>query len=93
MAEYEMKKGPMSEVKRTGESPDSLERQHTVEEGRVDTLDDKINRDFYGSSLSDTYRMKSELIAKHLQEIGMGRYVNSLKQYHNVLHQLIWHYL
>lgn len=77
MADHNIRKGPMSEIKRTGESPDSLERQHTVEEGQVDSFEDKVNRDFYGSSLTDTYRLKSELVAKHLQEIGMGRYVDT----------------
>lgn len=34
---------------------------------------DQEASDFYGSSVSETYRLKSELVAKHLQEIGMGK--------------------
>jgi hypothetical protein len=55
---------------------------HQVEsygEGITLKLDDKDNREFYGSSISDSYRLKSELVSKSLQEIGMGRSVPSLE--------------
>jgi hypothetical protein len=28
---------------------------------------------FYGASVADSYRLKSELVAKHLSEIGFGK--------------------
>ena len=36
-------------------------------------LDDKEIREFYGSSITDSYRIKSELVSKCFEEIGMGR--------------------
>jgi hypothetical protein len=35
--------------------------------------DDPAIRDFYGDAISIAYRMKSELVAQHLSDIGMGR--------------------
>jgi hypothetical protein len=35
--------------------------------------DDPAIRDFYGDAISKAYRMKSELVAQHLSDIGMGR--------------------
>ncbi|KAH8664604.1 major facilitator superfamily domain-containing protein [Xylariales sp. PMI_506] len=46
----------------------------SLTDGVVDVVDDEELRDFYGSSINDAYRLKSELIAKHLTEIGMGKY-------------------
>ncbi|KAK0660930.1 putative MFS-type transporter PB1E7.08c [Lasiodiplodia hormozganensis] len=43
-------------------------------EGKVQDIDDPAVRDFYGNCLSDSYRLKSELVSKHLTEIGMGKY-------------------
>lgn len=42
-------------------------------EGKVQDIDDPAVRDFYGNCLSDSYRLKSELVSKHLTEIGMGK--------------------
>ena len=42
--------------------------------GIVEPLEDSFNREFYGSSISDSYRMKSEIVSKAMSEIGMGRY-------------------
>lgn len=42
--------------------------------GFIEKIDDKENRDFYGSSVTDSYRIKSELVSKCMQEIGMGRF-------------------
>lgn len=42
-------------------------------EGQVKVLDDQENRDFYGGSITDSYRLKSELVSACLEEIGMGR--------------------
>jgi hypothetical protein len=35
--------------------------------------DDPAIRDFYGDAISEAYRMKSELVAQHLSDIGMGK--------------------
>ena len=51
-----------------------MDRSVSYGEGLTMKLDDKDNREFYGSSISDSYRLKSELVSKCLQEIGMGRY-------------------
>lgn len=51
-----------------------------VESGITGTLeklrdsDDEANREFYGNSITDSYRLKSELISRCMEEIGMGRY-------------------
>ncbi|KAI1859505.1 uncharacterized protein JN550_012023 [Neoarthrinium moseri] len=42
--------------------------------GVIDVSDDEAIRDFYGSSVNDAYRLKSELVTKHLTEIGMGKF-------------------
>ena len=36
--------------------------------------DDARNREFYGGSVTDAYRLKSEIVNKCMEEIGMGRY-------------------
>jgi hypothetical protein len=35
--------------------------------------EDSAIRDFYGSAISQSYRLKSELVAEHLAKIGMGK--------------------
>lgn len=35
--------------------------------------EDSAIRDFYGSAVSQSYRLKSELVAEHLAKIGMGK--------------------
>ena len=42
--------------------------------GTIEPLEDKANREFYGDSISESYRLKSELVANCMTEIGMGRY-------------------
>lgn len=39
----------------------------------ANVVDDTAVSDFYGSAVSEAYRLKSELVAKHLAEIGMGK--------------------
>ncbi|KAG9239300.1 hypothetical protein BJ875DRAFT_531822 [Amylocarpus encephaloides] len=55
---------------------DAYKKQQTTSygEGLAMKLDDKDNREFYGSSISDSYRLKSELVSKSFKEIEMGRY-------------------
>lgn len=48
----------------------------SIAPGAIDPLDldDTAARDFFGSSVSDSYRLKSELISSALSEIGTGRF-------------------
>lgn len=50
-----------------------LTREPSVGHGELGVVDDQEVSDFYGSSVSDSYRLKSELVAHHLAEIGMGK--------------------
>ncbi|EPE04142.1 hexose transporter [Ophiostoma piceae UAMH 11346] len=36
--------------------------------------DDQVVSDFYHSAVSESYRLKSELVSQHLSDIGMGRF-------------------
>lgn len=49
----------------------------SIQHGELDAIDDKEVSDFYSGAVSEAYRLKSELVAKHLAEIGMGKYVLS----------------
>lgn len=42
--------------------------------GTVDPVENQRNIEFYGDSISRSYRMKSEIVAECMNEIGMGRY-------------------
>jgi MFS family permease len=61
-------------------SPLEKENNYSVEAesdhgiGTIEPLEEQINREFYGASISDSYRMKSEIVSKCMDEIGMGRY-------------------
>lgn len=44
-----------------------------TEIGTVVDIGDEGTRNFYGSSVSDSYRMKSEIMNQCMEEIGMGR--------------------
>ncbi|KAJ6185145.1 hypothetical protein N7519_006446 [Penicillium mononematosum] len=44
------------------------------EAAKLTTIDDYEVEDFYGSSTTQAYRLKSELVGKCMEEIGMGRY-------------------
>jgi len=49
----------------------------SVTAGTIEKLqdsDDAANQEFYGKSISDSYRFKSELVNKCMEEIGFGRY-------------------
>jgi hypothetical protein len=49
----------------------------SVTAGTIEKLqdaEDAANLEFYGSSISDSYRFKSELVNKCMDEIGFGRY-------------------
>lgn len=54
----------------------------SLRHGDLGVVDDQEASNFYGNSVSDTYRLKSELVAQHLAASGMGKYVQSLVVYH-----------
>ncbi|KAI5264821.1 hypothetical protein E4T47_08674 [Aureobasidium subglaciale] len=45
-----------------------------AEIGTVVDIGDEGTRNFYGNSISDSYRMKSEIVNQCIEEIGIGRY-------------------
>lgn len=47
-----------------------------TEVGTVVDIGDEGTRAFYGDSISDSYRMKSEIVNQCMEQIGMGRYGN-----------------
>jgi hypothetical protein len=60
---------------------DDIKHTHTSENpgsdydaGKLTTIDDVEVDNFYGSSTTKAYRLKSELIGKCMEEIGMGWY-------------------
>ncbi|KAM0820331.1 putative Major facilitator superfamily domain-containing protein [Seiridium cardinale] len=46
----------------------------SVHNGSMGVDDDAAIRDFYGSAVSEVYRLKSELVSEHLLSIGMGKF-------------------
>ncbi|KAJ4180315.1 hypothetical protein NW755_011805 [Fusarium falciforme] len=46
----------------------------SVRPGETHAVEDSAVREFYGSAINESYRLKSELIAEHLSAIGTGRY-------------------
>lgn len=62
-----------SEKSEDSKSKELLTRQPSVGNGELGVVDDQEVSDFYGDSVSDSYRLKSELVAQHLAEIGMGK--------------------
>lgn len=45
----------------------------SVRQGELGLVNDHEISQFYGDSVTESYRLKSELIASHLTEIGMGK--------------------
>lgn len=62
------------DIEATGANQDSLEPIESIKAGLSETYEDKTNKAFYGHSITDSYRLKSELVGKAMEEIGMGRY-------------------
>ena len=52
--------------------PQSATKQSSPSIRQGDNEDPAI-RDFYGGAVSEAYRLKSELVAQHLADIGMGK--------------------
>ncbi|KAL4971524.1 hypothetical protein BDW66DRAFT_165087 [Aspergillus desertorum] len=46
----------------------------TEDIGKMEVVDDAEMEQFYGSSTTDAYRLKSELISRCMEDIGMGRF-------------------
>ena len=63
--------------KKTVDDINAVQQTESYGEGFAEKLDDSRNREFYGSSITDSYRLKSELVSKSFEEIGMGRYGSS----------------
>jgi hypothetical protein len=45
--------------------------------GKIEVVDDAEMEQFYGSSTTDAYRLKSELVSQCMADIEMGRCVKS----------------
>lgn len=52
-------------------SGDSMSPEPEI--GTIVDIGDEGTRNFYGGSVSDSYRMKSEIVNQCMEEIGMGR--------------------
>jgi hypothetical protein len=46
--------------------------------GKMTTIADLEVENFYGSSTTQSYRLKSELVGKCMEEIGMGWYAHNI---------------
>ncbi|KAF5004581.1 hypothetical protein FDECE_8911 [Fusarium decemcellulare] len=46
----------------------------SIRPGETHAVEDSAVADFYGSAVNESYRLKSELIAEHLSQIGTGRF-------------------
>ncbi|KPM41051.1 putative MFS-type transporter PB1E7.08c [Neonectria ditissima] len=66
-----------SEKGNSGKGPQDLAQlttSNSIQRGESDVIDDAAVREFYGSAVDDSYRLKSELVSQHLTEIGMGKF-------------------
>lgn len=63
----------MDEIKSEKKISPSPEYQGDEGTGKVIALDDHEVEQFYGSSTTQSYRLKSELVGKCMEEIGMGK--------------------
>ncbi len=53
---------------------ETIQPPSSVRQGISSTVhDDPGIRDFYQDAVTESYRLKSELVAQHLAEIGMGK--------------------
>ncbi|KAJ4390985.1 hypothetical protein N0V93_004584 [Gnomoniopsis smithogilvyi] len=53
---------------------DIVTKPPSIHEGQLGLVDDYEVSNFYGNSVTKSYRLKSELIANHMTEIGMGKF-------------------
>ncbi|KAL0943450.1 hexose transporter [Colletotrichum truncatum] len=47
---------------------------NSVHDGEAVSVGDSTTRDFYTGAVNEQYRLKSEIVAHHLGEIGMGKF-------------------
>lgn len=66
----ETEKSPFQNAEKRGQP---LTRADSIAVAKIDAIDDSETKDFYGSSTTDSYRLKSEIVSKCMSEIGMGR--------------------
>lgn len=64
----------VSEDKKVDPMTDDLGRAESLKVNVIADAEDEANRQFYGNSITDSYRLKSELVGKCMEEIGMGRF-------------------
>lgn len=57
----------------TGKKLEHSSTASSVDPGETFPVEDSAVRDFYGSAVNESYRLKSEVIAEHLSAIGTGR--------------------
>lgn len=64
----------MDDIQANEKRSSSPEQQSDEGTGKVIPLDSEVEQ-FYGSSTTQAYRLKSELVGKCMEEIGMGKSV------------------
>ncbi|KAJ5948482.1 hypothetical protein N7454_001789 [Penicillium verhagenii] len=64
----------MDEIQNEKKSSTGPDIHPDEDTGKVISLDDSEVEQFYGSSTTQAYRLKSELVGKCMEEIGMGRF-------------------
>ncbi|KAI4594192.1 hypothetical protein KJ359_008467 [Pestalotiopsis sp. 9143b] len=57
-----------------GSDSNSVPTAPSYHRGSIELPDDEAIESFYGSAVSESYRLKSELVAEHLLGIGMGKF-------------------
>ncbi|OAL44006.1 MFS general substrate transporter [Pyrenochaeta sp. DS3sAY3a] len=65
--EIEAKQNSLQALSNTSKDPENVTSGTFV-------TDDPAIQDFYGDVVSEAYRLKSELVAQHLTDIGMGKF-------------------
>ncbi|KAK0645167.1 putative MFS-type transporter PB1E7.08c [Lasiodiplodia hormozganensis] len=65
----------MASVKKADEEiAAATTRPESFDIGTVEKTDDAVRQQFYGNSITGSYRLKSELVNRCMDEIGMGTY-------------------
>lgn len=57
----------------SGKADSTARKENSIVSSAPVVIGDAAIREFYGDSISGPYRMKSELVAQHLADIGMGK--------------------
>lgn len=65
----------MDDIRPAEKHPDPQSSSADEDSGKVIALGDGEIEQFYGSSTTQAYRLKSELVGKCMEEIGMGKYI------------------